>query len=186
MHRLPVNTAPAAIRTAALSVGVGLVAGAAYLLLNTASTEDAQTPVPTAPAAQPVMIPGHGTPGVHVIADAPVAAPATSVPNTPVPATKPPVKAATKAPVKTAAKPPAHSVQKRQGYTVYCNNGYLQADGSCTSTPQEQNFAPVAPTYDCGAFCGGASQGFDATLPGVGCNEAASLGGVGTPGCVNP
>jgi hypothetical protein len=184
MHRTPVTTSPQAIRTAA-AVGMSAIVGGLVYLALSAPADLAQTPaappIVSVPSAVPVTVPGRALPGVHMVADTP----ARPTPAVPAPAATAPRKAApvVKAPAKVA---PRTQTQDRGTYTVTCTNGYPQADGSCTSTPQELNFAPGPAQPDCGAFCYTASQGFDATLPGVGCNEAASLGGVGTPGCVNP
>jgi hypothetical protein len=187
MHRTPVTTSPQAIRTAA-TVGMSAIVGGLVYLALSAPADVAQAPIapPTVsvPSAAPVTIPGHAVPGVRMVADSP-AAPSSSVPA---PATTAPRKAApvVKAPAKVPAAPRTQT-QNRGTYTVSCTNGYLHSDGSCSSTPEQKDFnAPIPPGLACGAYCGTAAQGFDQTMPGLGCNEIAGMLGSGTPGCVDP
>jgi hypothetical protein len=179
-HRLPANTHPSAIRMAAATGMAAAFAGLVVLAL-TAPTDQASAPVgapvSSVPSAAPVTIPGHAVPGVKMVADSPSApSPSIPAPVTPAPRKVAPV---VKAPTKTA---PRTQTQDRRTYTVSCTNGYLHADGSCSSTPTEPVFTPPVQGGPCS---GTASQCLDATGGGD-CNEISSFFGSGTPGCVVP
>jgi outer membrane biosynthesis protein TonB len=114
-------------------------------------------PEPVAVAPAPTQVPA-------VVTPAPVAKPAVApqAPAKVVP--KPAAKAAPKTAPRVAKQqsPPAYTEQELSGgYTVWCSNGYLHADGSCSSRPDGQP-APQPPNPD-NPCSGTASQCLDAT-----------------------